>query len=66
MRTAVDLPSLGTARIEAIKRIWALVSTERYRPLRLDRRIEVTDDDGTVLIIVTFEEALAPAFMGWC
>jgi hypothetical protein len=54
-----ELPDLEAARAEAIDGVRSLLSEEaRQGQLDLAAAIEITDGDGTVLLVVPFSEAV--------
>jgi hypothetical protein len=54
-----DLPDLEAARAEALEGIRSIVSEEARRgAIDLTGRIEITDDDGNLLSVVGYDEAI--------
>ena len=59
--TGMDLPSLKEARREAVQSAREILADQLRAGEALDgQRIEIADDTGAVLEVVTFREALRP------
>jgi hypothetical protein len=63
---SIDAPSRTDARIAAIRRIWEILQAEKAVPPSLDRRIEIKDESGAVVDVVTFVDALFDDCRGSC
>lgn len=62
----IELADIDVARIEAIRRIWAILARESDGARCMNRQIKVTNELGAVLLVVTFADVVCPTRLASC